>query len=117
MPCGCCGSSGVKSSSGLGRLVADRLVAWLHDTPVAVLTPGPELRLHLGWRPDGVERWGNGSPALSVGPAIGSPLGPTARRGLDLFENVLPEGPALARMADLPGARPADTYGILKAFG
>jgi serine/threonine-protein kinase HipA len=38
-------------------------------------------------------------------------------RGLDFFENVRPEGPALARMADLAGVRPADTYGILKAFG
>jgi serine/threonine-protein kinase HipA len=38
-------------------------------------------------------------------------------RGLDFFENMLPEGPALARMADLAGVRPVDTYGILKAFG
>src|ERR1700733_8841021 len=117
MPCGSCGSSGVKSSSGLGRLVADRLVAWLYDTPVAVLTPGPEFRLHLEWHPEGVERWGNGSPALSVGLRIGSPVGPRDMRGLDFFENVLPEGPALARMADLAGVRPADAYGILKAFG
>jgi serine/threonine-protein kinase HipA len=97
--------------------VADRLVAWLYDTPVAVLTPGPEFRLHLEWHPEGVERWGNGSPALSVGLRIGSPLGARDMRGLDFFENVLPEGPALARMADLAGVRPADTYGILKAFG
>ena len=38
-------------------------------------------------------------------------------RGLDFFENVRPEGPALARMADLAGVRPGDTCGILKAFG
>lgn len=38
-------------------------------------------------------------------------------RGLDFFENVLPEGPALARMATLAGVRSADTYGILRAFG
>jgi serine/threonine-protein kinase HipA len=38
-------------------------------------------------------------------------------RGLDFFENVLPEGPALARMAALARVRPADTYGILTAFG
>jgi serine/threonine-protein kinase HipA len=38
-------------------------------------------------------------------------------RGLDFFENMLPEGPAHAQMATLAGVRPADTYGILKAFG
>jgi serine/threonine-protein kinase HipA len=97
--------------------VAERLVAWLYDTPVAVLTPGPEFRIHLEWRPEGIERWGNGSPALSVGLRIGSPTGPRDMRGLDFFENVLPEGPALTRMAALASVRPADTYGILRAFG
>jgi serine/threonine-protein kinase HipA len=38
-------------------------------------------------------------------------------RGLDFFENMLPEGPALARMAAVAEVRPADTYGILRAFG
>jgi serine/threonine-protein kinase HipA len=38
-------------------------------------------------------------------------------RGLDFFENMLPEGPALAQLAALAGTRPADTYGILRAFG
>ena len=38
-------------------------------------------------------------------------------RGLDFFENMLPEGPALARMAALARVRPADTYGILASFG
>jgi hypothetical protein len=45
--------------------VADRLVAWLYDTPVAVLLPGPEFRIQLEWRPEGIERWGLGSPVLS----------------------------------------------------
>ena len=66
--------------------MAERLVAWLYETPVAVLTPGPEFRLHLEWRPEGIERWGNGSPALSVGLRIGSPVGPRDMRGLDFFE-------------------------------
>lgn len=38
-------------------------------------------------------------------------------RGLDFFENMLPEGPALERMATLAGVRPVDTYGTLAAFG
>jgi serine/threonine-protein kinase HipA len=97
--------------------VADRLVAWLYDTPVAVLMPAPEFRIQLEWRAEGIERWGLGSPALSVGLPIGAPTGPRGLRGLDFFENMLPEGPALARMADLAGVRPVDTYGILKAFG
>jgi serine/threonine-protein kinase HipA len=97
--------------------VADRLVAWLYDTPVAVLMAGPEFRIQLEWRAEGIERWGLGSPVLSVGLPIGAPAGPRDMRGLDFFENMLPEGPALARMANLAGVRPVDTYGILKAFG
>ena len=97
--------------------MADRLVAWLYDTPVAVLIPGPDYRIRLEWRPEGIERWGLGSPALSVGLPIGGPTGPRDARGLDFFENILPEGPALQRMAALAGVRPVDTYGILRAFG
>ena len=97
--------------------MADRLVAWLYDTPVAALTAGPDFRIQLEWRAEGIERWGLGSPVLSVGLPIGAPAGPRSMRGLDFFENMLPEGPALARMADLAGVRPVDTYGILKAFG
>ncbi len=97
--------------------MADRLVAWLYDTPVAVLTSGPEFRIRLEWRPEGIERWGLGSRALSVGLPIGAPAGPRDTRGLDFFENMLPEGPALQRMAALAGVRPVDTYGILRAFG
>ncbi|MGH3287491.1 MAG: type II toxin-antitoxin system HipA family toxin [Streptosporangiaceae bacterium] len=97
--------------------MADRLVAWLYDTPVAVLVPRPEFRIQLNWRSEGIERWGLGSPALSVGLPIGTRAGPRDVRGLDFFENILPEGPALARMAAMAGVRPVDTYGILKAFG
>ena len=97
--------------------MADRLVAWLYDTPVAALTRGPEFRIRLEWRPEGIERWGLGSPALSTGLPLGSPIGPRDLRGLDFFENILPEGPALERMAALAGVRPVDTYGILQSFG
>ncbi len=97
--------------------MADRLVAWLYDTPVAVLTRGPEFRIKLEWRAEGIERWGLGSPALSVGLPIGAQVGPRDLRGLDFFENMLSEGPALTRMAALAGVRPVDTYGILQAFG
>jgi serine/threonine-protein kinase HipA len=97
--------------------VTDRLIAWLCDTPVAVLTPRPEFRIQLEWRAEGIERWGLGSPVLSVGLPIGAPIGPRDTRGLDFFENMLPEGPTLARMAELAGTRPADTYGILEVFG
>ena len=95
----------------------DRLVAWLYDTPVAVLMRGPEFRIRLEWRPEGMERWGLGSPVLSVGLPIGAPAGPRDMRGLDFFENMLSEGPALERMAALAGVRPVDTFGILTAFG
>jgi serine/threonine-protein kinase HipA len=97
--------------------MTDRLVAWLHGTPIATLTPAPEFRIRLEWRAEGIARWGLGSPALSVGMPVGSPVSPRDMRGLDFFENMLPEGPALARMATLAGVRPVDTYGILAAFG
>ncbi len=97
--------------------MADRLVAWLHGTPVAVLAPAPEFRIRIEWHAEGIERWGLGSPALSVGLPIGTPTSPRDTRGLDFFENMLPEGPALTRMAALAGVRPVDTYGILAAFG
>jgi serine/threonine-protein kinase HipA len=97
--------------------VADRLVAWLYGTPTAVLTPAPEFRIRLEWRAEGIERWGLGSPVLSVALPIGGLTGPRDMHGLDFFENILPEGPALVRMAALAGVRPADTYGILTMFG
>ena len=97
--------------------MADRLVAWLHGTAVAVLAPAPEFRIRMEWHADGIERWGLGSPALSVGLPVGTPTGPRDIRGLDFFENMLPEGPALARMAALARVRPADAYGILASFG
>jgi serine/threonine-protein kinase HipA len=97
--------------------VAERLVAWLHGTPVGNLTPGPEFRMHLEWRSEGIERWGLGNLAFSVGLPIGTPIGPRDLRTLDFFENTLPEGPALTRMAVLAGVRPVDTCGILRAFG
>jgi len=97
--------------------VADQLVVWLHGTPVAVLTRAPEFRVRLRWHVEGIARWGLGSPALSVGLPVGTSTSPRDMRGLDFFENMLPEGPALMRMATLAGVRPVDTYGILAAFG
>src|SRR5579859_6270120 len=117
MRCGCSALSAARSLCGRGRLVADRLVAWLHGTPVAVLAPAPEFRVWMEWHADGIERWGLGSPALSVGLPVGAPIGPRDQRGLDFFENMLPEGPALTQLAALAGVRPVDSYGILKAFG
>lgn len=59
--------------------MTDRLVAWLHETPVAVLLPAPELRVRLEWRAEGIERWGLGSPVLSVGLPIGTRPAPGMR--------------------------------------
>ena len=97
--------------------MAEQLTAWLYGTPVAVLTRAPEFRIRLAWHPEGIKRWQLGSLALSAGLPIGGPTGPRDLRGLDFFENMLPEGPALTRMAELAGVRPVDTYGILQAFG
>ena len=70
--------------------MADRLVAWLHGTPVAALAPAPQFRIRMEWRAEGIGRWGLGSPALSVGLPVGAPTGPRDMRGLDFFENMLP---------------------------
>ncbi len=88
-----------------------------YDTPVAALTRGPEFRILLEWRAEAIDRWGLGSPAQSVGLPIGSPTGSKDMRGLDFFEDILPEGQPLERMAALAGVRPVDTYGLLRAFG
>ena len=60
---------------------------------------------------------GTGQPGPVRRAAHRDAAGPRDMRGLDFFENMLPEGPALARMAALAGVRPVDTYGILAAFG
>lgn len=95
----------------------ERLTAWLYGTPVADLLPARDFRITLQWRDEGIDRWGRGSTTLSVGLPLGSMTGPRDMRGLDFFENILPEGPALAQMATLAGTRPADTYGVLSPFG
>jgi serine/threonine-protein kinase HipA len=97
--------------------MADRLVAWLYGTPVAELTRAAEYRIVLEWRAEALERWGAGSRVLSVGLPLGLAMGSRDNRGLDFFENILPEGPALTRMAALAQVRPVDTFGVLAAFG
>jgi serine/threonine-protein kinase HipA len=97
--------------------VAERLVVWLYGTPVAELTPGRDYRITLRWRDEGVERWGRGSSVLSVGLPLGSVTGPRDMRGMDFFENILPEGPALTQIATLASTRSLDTYGVLAVFG
>lgn len=97
--------------------MADQLVAWLYGTPVAVLRPRPDFRIGLGWRTEGIQRWGLGHPVLSVALPIGTPTGARDLRGMDFLENMLPEGPALTQLAALAGVRPVDTYGLLQAFG
>ena len=97
--------------------MAERLVVWLYGTPVATLTPARDYRIDMAWRAEGIDRWARGSRVLSVSLPLGSPIGPRDTRGLDFFENILPEGAALTGMAALAGVRPADTFGILAAFG
>jgi serine/threonine-protein kinase HipA len=97
--------------------MADRLVAWLYGTPVAELSRAANYRIALEWRAEALDRWGAGSRVLSVGLPLGLATGPRDNRGLDFFENILPEGPTLTRMAALAQVRPVDTFGVLAAFG
>ena len=95
--------------------VADRLVAWLHGTPVATLTRGPHYRIPPGMARRGTQRWGRVAGPCRSGCrwASGRPPGP-ARAGL------LREHPA--RRAPWrrwrPGPRPpGGHFGILATFG
>jgi len=97
--------------------VADRLIAWLYDTPVVRITPAANLRVTIDWEPAGIERWGLGSRALSVSLPLGSPIRPKDDTGMNFFSNLLPEGPVLFAMATLAGVSPVDTYGLLSRFG
>ena len=97
--------------------MADRLVAWLHGTPVVSLSPALNNRISFDWEPSGIERWGLGNRVLSVSLPLGSPTSPRDDRVLDFFSNLLPDGPVLIAMAQLAGVSPLDTYGLLAAFG
>jgi serine/threonine-protein kinase HipA len=93
------------------------LIAWLYGTPIATLIPSDNFRISLDWDPAGAERWGLGSRILSVSLPLGIPLAARDNTGLDFFENLLPEGPALDTMARLAMVSRADTFGILASFG
>jgi serine/threonine-protein kinase HipA len=97
--------------------VADRLIAWLYDTPVVSISSAANLRVTIDWEPAGIERWGLGSRELSASLPLGSPIRPRDDTGMDFFSNLLPEGPVLVAMATLAGASPVDTYGLLARFG
>jgi serine/threonine-protein kinase HipA len=97
--------------------VVDRLIAWLYATPILTLSPSDNLRISIEWDPAGAERWGLGSRILSVSLPLGVPLPVRDNTGLDFFENLLPEGPALDTMARLARMSRAGTFGILASFG
>ncbi len=97
--------------------MAERLTVWLYDTPVMTLSAMSNFRLSAQWEPSGIERWGLGSRILSVSLPLGSPTTARDDRALDFFSNLLPDGPALIAMAQLAGASPLDTFGLLSVFG
>lgn len=97
--------------------MADRLVAWLYDTPVVGISAAANLRVTVDWEEAGIERWGRGSRALSVSLALGSPIRRNEDTGMDFFSNLLPDGPVLIAMANLAGVSPVDTFGLLSRFG
>ena len=97
--------------------MADRLVAWLYDTPVAGISAASNLRVTVDWEEAGAERWGPGSRVLSLSLPLGSPLRRNDDTGMDFFSNLLPEGPVLFAMAALAGVSPVDIHGLLTRFG
>jgi len=97
--------------------MVDRLIAWLHGTPVVSLTPALNNRISFDWEPSGIERWGLGSRVLSISLPLGSPTSARDDRVLDFFSNLLPDGPILIAMAQLAAVSPLDTFGLLATFG
>lgn len=97
--------------------MADRLVAWLHGTPVVSLSPALNNRITFDWEPSGIDRWGLGSRVLSVSLPLGSPTSARDDRVLDFFSNLLPDGPILIALAQLAGVSALDTFGLLTTFG
>ncbi len=115
-PFDCFDSSAARSLSD-EPLVADCLVAWLYGTAVARLTRRDNHGIGVEWEQAALDRWSLGSRVLSVALPVGDPIGPRDSRGLDFFENLLPEGPAIETMARIAGVSRYDTFGILAAFG
>ena len=97
--------------------MADRLVAWLMARRSRYWFAGRNSGSGWSGARRGSSGGGSAAPLCRSGCRSATPVGPRDTRGLDFFENMLPEGPALARMAALAGVRPVDTYGILAAFG
>ena len=97
--------------------MADRLVAWLYDTPVVGISAAANRRVTVDWEAAGIERWGRGSRVLSVSLPLGSPIRRNDDTGMDFFANLLPDGPVLIAMATLAGVSPVDTHGLLSRFG
>ncbi len=97
--------------------MTERLVAWLHGTPVLAITRTANFRVAIEWEAGGIERWGRASRVLSISLPLGSPTSVRDDRGLNFFSNLLPDGPVLNAMAQMARVPSVDTFGLLQRFG
>ena len=96
---------------------ANVLYVWLYGTLLGELVPvGAGDRVTFRVAPDGLERWGEGSPVLSVHTRL-TERGIGDDAATSFFAGLLPEGQQLARMARFAGVAERDTFGLLTHFG
>ncbi|MHB1782746.1 MAG: HipA domain-containing protein [Acidimicrobiales bacterium] len=92
------------------------LAVWLYGTRIATLTDhGRSMRLAFDATAE--ERFGAGSPVLSVSMPIDSQRRPNGQRVRAFFGGLLPEGEARDTISARFGARRGDNFGLLAAIG
>lgn len=98
--------------------MVDRLVVWLYNTPIGVLSSPNDRRFFgLEWMPDAAQRWGENSIILSTSLPVGDRFERGGRRVRNFFENLLPEGPSRAAMARMIRVSQSNTFELLAQFG
>ena len=91
------------------------LVGWLYDTAVCTVRPARD-GVALSFHSDGLDRWGTGSPVLSVALPLAVP-DPKPSRATAFVEGLLPEGEARSLLASRAGISATDTFAMLERYG
>ena len=91
------------------------LVGWLYDTRVCVVR-AEGVGVSMSFHPDGINRWGAGSPVLSVALPLRA-SDPKPARATAFVEGLLPEGEARSMLAFRAGISAVNTFAMLEHFG
>ncbi|MDR0626920.1 MAG: HipA domain-containing protein [Bifidobacteriaceae bacterium] len=91
------------------------LDAWLYGTRVARLERDGDSRIHWEWTPETTARWGGGSRVVSNFFPLGDPVHPLKPKVF--LDGYLPEAGTRTSHAINAGVAPADTFGLIAAYG